>query len=152
LQFADVLCMVQKSARASSKTAHFVDGSKMTSSPCRQPPPRYQRVTSFFEFANARGSFANSGPAHRHWHLRNSTSPPIHTNLANLARSTIHTGAVHELTSKCKFAKRAICFANLPSLQTRRAVAPLLTLTTDQLNRLGQRLPASSRCPRRRRR
>jgi len=37
----------------------------------------------------------------------------------NLARWAIHVSVVHELTSKSKFAKRAIPFANSPSLQRR---------------------------------
>ena len=53
--------------------------------------------------------------------------PRLHTKLANLARSTIHVAVVHEVTSKSKFAKRMITFANLPSLQTCFAGAPFLT-------------------------
>jgi hypothetical protein len=43
-----------------------------------------------------------------------------------MAKPTAHVIAIHELTSKSKFAKRAISFANLPSLQTCRAVTTLL--------------------------
>jgi len=61
------------------------------------------------------------------WHPRDGARP--YTNLANLPRSTIHVAAAQELTSKSEFAKRAVPFANLPSLQTRPAVAPFLTIS-----------------------
>jgi len=61
-----------------------------------------------------------------------STPARLHTKLANLARSAIHVAVVHELTSKSKFAKRAIPFANLPSLQTWLAVASFLTVTVSR--------------------
>ena len=56
-------------------------------------------------------------------------SAALDTNLASLAISTMHVPVLHELTSKSKFAKRAISFANLPSLQTGPAVATFLTVT-----------------------
>jgi len=64
--------------------------------------------------------------------LAQDDTPRLHTELANLARSAIHVAVVHEFTSKSKFAKRAIPFANLPSLQTWLAVASFLTVTVSQ--------------------
>jgi hypothetical protein len=51
--------------------------------------------------------------------------PRLYTNFANLTISTAHIATNHELTTKSKFAKRAISFANLRSLQTCPAVKTL---------------------------
>ena len=64
----------------------------------------------------------------RHFSLK-TTSPRLHTKLANLVKSTIHLAVIHELTSNPSLQKRAISFANLPSLQSGPAVATFLTVT-----------------------
>src|SRR5207237_262413 len=60
---------------------------------------------------------------------RSSRRPRLHTNRANLARPTTDVTAVDELTSKSKFAKRAIFFANSTSLQSCPAVTTLLGIS-----------------------
>src|SRR5207245_5424719 len=47
---------------------------------------------------------------------RSRRHPRLYTNPADLAKSTAHVTAVHELTSKSKFAKRAIFFCKLAFL------------------------------------
>ena len=70
---------------------------------------------------------------------------PQHANLANLVTSTIHLTVVHELTSKSKFAKRAISFANLPSLQTCSALTTLPGISRAPTSLV--RVRAQKKCP-----
>jgi hypothetical protein len=60
---------------------------------------------------------------------RSTRHPRPYTNPANLAKPTTHATAVYELAPKSKFAKRAIGFANLLSLQTFPAVTTLLGIS-----------------------
>jgi hypothetical protein len=54
------------------------------------------------------------------------TPSRLHTKRANLPRRTTHVTVIHGLALKSKFAKRAISFANLLSLQSGVIVTTLL--------------------------